>query len=195
MLAGLFSSAVTQRSSSVLLRPSACGKWDDLAKINARHWDTGYVVEGVSYASMMRQNLITSSRLYRTCNESSSLLENCFALGNWPLRPFPADVPCPFGDELCAVKEAVSIDTGYLNSRKHLGINAPQGDSIDFRRTLTCAPLITRGFSSDIAVDGNQITNGTEGQEFIGYNYGRNLHLSMFAPRLSFDRRNGSRFT
>lgn len=172
MLAGLFSSAVTQRSSSVLLRPIVCGSWKDLDPSSANTWENEDIVRSVDLASMSRQNLITSSRLYRTCNESSSLLEHCFALGDWPMSPSSTHVPCPFGSDLCSVKDAVSLDTGYLNSQFHLGINAPAGDSIDFRRVATCAPLHVRGFSSAVV--------SQDGQNVTGYYYGENLRLGTY---------------
>lgn len=180
MLAGLFSSAVTQRSSSVLLRPSVCGQWANLAEVTANHWDTKAVIEGVHFASMMRQGLITSSRLFRTCNESSSLQENCFALGNWPLWPSPTNVACPFGSELCAIDNAVIVDSGYLNSRSHLGINSPRGDSVNFRRTATCAPLRTAGLTSNVALRDDQGDVQVLDESFVGYNFGRNILLGMW---------------
>lgn len=138
------------------------------------------MIRSVDLVAMVRQNLITSSRLYRTCNESASTLKDCFALGDWPLRPSLVDVPCPFGGDICSINNAVSLDTGYLNTQKDLGINAPDADSIDFRKTTTCAPLKSHGYSSNVVVGNNQNDLPPAYQNYTGYFYGKNLRLGTW---------------
>jgi hypothetical protein len=48
--------------------------------------------------------------------------------------------PCPFAPEACS-QQAISFQSGEIDSNLHLGMNAPPSDSIQFYRSLTCAPI------------------------------------------------------
>lgn len=50
--------------------------------------------------------------------------------------------PCPFSPEICAVPKALEIDTGYVDSNYHLGINTPGDSRLTFRKVLTCVPTL-----------------------------------------------------
>lgn len=54
---------------------------------------------------------------------------------------------CPFDDKLClSLSDNLVLDTGYIESGKHLGFNAPQSDSFQYRMRTHCAPLRTEGY-------------------------------------------------
>ena len=48
--------------------------------------------------------------------------------------------PCPFQDGVCETA-AMTIDTGYVDSNDHLGINSPRQNRIQFRKLLSCAVI------------------------------------------------------
>ncbi|KAI1340968.1 hypothetical protein F5Y15DRAFT_422835 [Xylariaceae sp. FL0016] len=57
--------------------------------------------------------------------------------------------PCPFHDSLCrTTSKNIRLDTGFLDSHSHLGLNARQEDRIIWRNVLHCAPLVTEGYTS-----------------------------------------------
>ncbi|KAK3688995.1 hypothetical protein B0T22DRAFT_427069 [Podospora appendiculata] len=59
---------------------------------------------------------------------------------------------CPFKDGICRSENSnIRLDSGYIDSRDHLGLNAPQHQSIQVRRVFHCAPLHTEGYTSDVA--------------------------------------------
>lgn len=60
------------------------------------------------------------------------------------------DAPCPFASGMCRSSDGdnLRLDSGYLNSHGHFGINAPPGERILFRQVMQCAPLNTIGFES-----------------------------------------------
>jgi hypothetical protein len=47
---------------------------------------------------------------------------------------------CPFAQEMCT---ALQLDSGYLNSDRHLGMNAPPKDQLYFRIVTTWTPEST----------------------------------------------------
>lgn len=70
---------------------------------------------------------------------------------------------CPFEASMCKnASSNIVLDTGFLNSHEHFGVNAPPEERILTRSVLQCAPLVTEGFSS---ADGN----------YTAYNYGPQL--------------------
>jgi hypothetical protein len=46
--------------------------------------------------------------------------------------------PCPFQDTMCATP-AITIDTGFIDSHQHLGMNTAQQNRIQFRKLMSCA--------------------------------------------------------
>ncbi|KAK3317247.1 hypothetical protein B0T19DRAFT_488545 [Cercophora scortea] len=58
---------------------------------------------------------------------------------------------CPFKDGICRSENSnIRLDSGYIDSRDHLGLNAPKHHSIQIRRVFHCAPLRTEGYTSDV---------------------------------------------
>jgi hypothetical protein len=51
--------------------------------------------------------------------------------------------PCPFGGNRCILGQntAFRMQTAWLNSHEHFGINAPPKDRVEYRRTSTCSVL------------------------------------------------------
>ncbi|PHH78897.1 hypothetical protein CDD82_2769 [Ophiocordyceps australis] len=75
--------------------------------------------------------------------------------------------PCPFGGGICRSNTSnIELDTGYLNSHEHLGINFPPEKRILFRHVLKCAPLQTSGYFKHVNTPYGNITQ---------YHYGPNL--------------------
>lgn len=70
---------------------------------------------------------------------------------------------CPFAEGLCQSNANIRIDTGYIDSHEHLGLNAPSNERVIFRTVLQCAPLVTEGYTSSIS---------TSSENYTLYNYG-----------------------
>ncbi|KAH8900683.1 hypothetical protein GQ53DRAFT_815545 [Thozetella sp. PMI_491] len=83
-----------------------------------------------------------------------------------PRLPTKADYKagCPFQPGICRSNESnIILDTGYLDSHLHLGLNAPEQERFSMRTRLHCAPLITEGYKSSY-----QTSEGN----FTRYHYG-----------------------
>lgn len=57
-----------------------------------------------------------------------------------------SDAPCSFADSsLCISTNStpVTLDTGYLSSSAHFGVNTRREESILYRRVANCSPVTT----------------------------------------------------
>lgn len=82
---------------------------------------------------------------------------------------------CPFDESICRSNASnIRLDTGYIDTSKHLGVNAPANERILFRTILECAPLQTEGYSETIALSSGNYTRyyygpKTEGSQNFTY--------------------------
>lgn len=94
------------------------------------------------------------------------------------------DAPCPFSGGLCRSNTSnIKLDTGYIDSGEHLGINAPPGEKILFRSILQCAPLVTDGFSE---------SNASHTKYYYGQKIQFPENYTYTSPNLASQRYNGS---
>ncbi|KAH8883500.1 hypothetical protein GQ53DRAFT_882709 [Thozetella sp. PMI_491] len=100
------------------------------------------------------------------CYSSSS--PGMFDCSSFVTSRLPANIDthasCPFKEQVCRTKDSnIHLDTGYLDSDTHLGLNAPPDERFLFRHVFHCAPLVTEGHTSE--AKGNNIT-------YARYHYG-----------------------
>lgn len=56
---------------------------------------------------------------------------------------------CPFDKTICLSDDTnIIVDTGYLDSHEHFGLNAPESERFQYRRVLHCAPLTTVNYTA-----------------------------------------------
>ncbi|KAF3005233.1 hypothetical protein E8E14_003097 [Neopestalotiopsis sp. 37M] len=73
---------------------------------------------------------------------------------------------CPFASDICRDNSSnLILDSGYIDSHNHLGLNSPPDERILSRQVLHCAPIETAGYATSF-VDGND--------SYTRYNYGPN---------------------
>jgi hypothetical protein len=142
--AGIFTSAVTRipGNATIILGPS-CGGFD-LA------W---HEYDGLPQnIEKQLADVYAAATYVRQCYQQNV---SRLACGTYvqPRLPFTenTNASCPFSSGMCFFndKSAFSMDTGFLNSHHHFGINAPPKDRILYRRVTTCAPIHTRYFGVD----------------------------------------------
>jgi hypothetical protein len=86
---------------------------------------------------------------------------------------------CPFPSNVC-ITPAFSVDTGYIDSDYHLGINAPTFNRIRFRKKLICAPVNADNYTPGWTTEGpSQIfpwdPNLIPGAAYKFYNFGKEI--------------------
>ncbi|KAI0195885.1 hypothetical protein F4808DRAFT_474493 [Astrocystis sublimbata] len=151
-VAGGFSSQISSSAGTeVLLNGSACGMG-------------GEAKSALNYV----QQCYTNSTGLMDCNAYAT--ERIPTYVNY-------DSPCPFNTSICRTDSAnIHLDTGFVDSHHHLGVNAPQNERILSRQIVQCAPLMTNGY---------RMPNKEGGENYTLYDYGP-LLLSNGNPKYTY---------
>jgi hypothetical protein len=156
-IAGLFSSWVSStRGNEVLLEGSHCGLFGVDSDID-------------TYNNRFAQTTTGSADYAQRCYSSNASSTECptFAVPRLPYT-INRSAECPFEPSICQDQNLnVKIDTGYINSHDHLGINSPVKRRFLYRSITQCAPLKTEGYSDRI----NHTYESIE-REWIRFFYG-----------------------
>lgn len=154
-LAGGFSSRIsTTVGNQVLIDGSNCGFLAGSGPTKGT-WQTTKFTNAANYAQ----------QCYSSSNGSVSGVLDCTLFVTKDLDITVDDLaPCPFKNGICRSDDTnLLLDTGYINSDNHLGINAHPNEVIRIRNTLHCAPLVTEGHTS---------TRTTSTLNYTRYHYG-----------------------
>ena len=184
--AGVFVSRVTNNGNQVLLKEVACGLWADPFAFDPNlNFTPKSVLQqmefdvNANYVSAISSIYAANCYGYDSAAATNVPSPDCTANGRQLIKwSVDTETPCPFAPGMCANNLAVRLDTGYIDSHLHLGINAPPKDRVLFREVLECAPITTQGFSSglvDLADSGlppAEYEAGNYGAEYMYYNYG-----------------------
>lgn len=123
--------------------------------------DVSTLEQAMAADTILAKWIANSVNYVQQCySANSSGLSDCnyFAVSRIPAY-VDTQNPCPFQDTICKNASNIVLDTGFLNSHEHFGINAPADERILMRSVLECAPLVTEGYTIS---DGN----------FTAYDYG-----------------------
>jgi hypothetical protein len=164
VVAGGFSATISSSTGrEVLLGASKCG-W--IPFLSSQGPNTT-----VLFADQARRpsNLANYAQQCYSSEGSGSL--NCETFIN-PSLPYTTNTKasCPFQDSICKSKtDNLYIDSGFIDSNKHLGLNAPAEDNVRMRTTFHCAPMTTKSYSSSLQYKKSNYT---------GYHYGSFTELN-----------------
>ncbi|KAH8592278.1 hypothetical protein B0O99DRAFT_743763 [Bisporella sp. PMI_857] len=143
LTAGAFSSRVTSTDGEVLLR-GYCGLFDHRTPKLFMGWsdeDWSYVdaLFFSSYNGYRRCAAYTRACYSGAFKDSDVTVCNTFTV-QAIMSKVDRAAACPYQSGSCPFG-AIEIDSGMINSDKHLGINAPRKDQVDVRKIFTCAPI------------------------------------------------------
>lgn len=109
--------------------------------------------------------------LSQSINNAANYAQECYSnnpTGNFDCTNFVKkhlpgtmddQAECPFQDGMCRSDQSkLLLDSGYIDSREHCGLNTPDSQRIFFRTRLHCAPLNTAGFSENVSTPVNNYT-------------------------------------
>lgn len=171
-IAGIFSSQVSPDRTDFLLDSvnlSSCGSWNHPHIPNTTEtlsaWDTWAYVRSVlgnnlavSQAAITCMGMNSGSgdctpigrRLAKYSAEASGVnatMYNYTTILGSKVRLDDMSPSCPFTTGMCTDGVGFTLDSGYVDSYHHLGINSAETDRILFNDKLHCAPLTTDRFS------------------------------------------------
>ncbi|KAH7328400.1 hypothetical protein B0I35DRAFT_473119 [Stachybotrys elegans] len=117
------------------------------------------------YFPNLRRQLKRAAEYAQRCYESPTATDGCDTLIQPSLSMnITADAACPFDDSLCISQDAnIMVESGPIDSHKHLGINWPPEERFQLYHRMHCAPLVTDGHRSTY-----ESNNGT----YTRYQYG-----------------------
>ncbi|ETS78241.1 hypothetical protein PFICI_10303 [Pestalotiopsis fici W106-1] len=86
--------------------------------------------------------------------ESSGVLDcDRFVVKQLKTETIQTNRSCPFRGDICRSNNTnIRLDTGYIDSHDHLGLNTPPNERIAYRYVLECAPLKTEGYVSHVVL-------------------------------------------
>lgn len=144
-MASIFSARVTtETANEVLLKGTRCGSFDKW-KPNSRYLQL--TTAQPFYAERANRFLNYGMQCYTDRTRTDGC--NQFVRPRLPLS-VNRSISCPFPDDICKMPMGnLELDTGYINSHHHLGVNAPPKDRFEMRILQRCAPIKTKEYMSD----------------------------------------------
>jgi hypothetical protein len=154
-IAGGFSSSISSSAEEVLIKSTNCGfipsGWGNLT---------------LYYASNGRK-LTDAANYAQQCYGAKSLsIFGCdtFVTAHLPIAKIDTSYECPFKGDICRSADSnIRLDTGFIDSNHHFGINTQNSERFAYRYVVTCAPLKTEGYTSEYTVIN---------QTWVRYHYG-----------------------
>jgi hypothetical protein len=126
------------------------------------------IIRFVSFAASRLNNAANYAEQCYNNTGSGTLECNKFVTKALPTT-IDRNASCPFTSDICQKKEGnLRLDTGYIDSNDHFGLNAPSNQRFQWRYVMHCAP------NSDERVQFQFSDNGT----WVRYHYGESLVLS-----------------
>lgn len=141
------------------------------------------------YSDLESQNLLLPY-ISRQSNTAANYAQQCygtntsgiFDCGTFVTARIPSSVDnqtaCPFAKGMCRGDTSLRLDTGYIDSHEHLGLNAPFDERVIFRNVFQCAPIVTEGFTSNTSTSAGNFTAYYYGPDMYGDNYTYNASVS-----------------
>jgi len=140
---GVFSSRVVSAGDEVLVRSDVCGWVGNSLNLAAELNGTQLIDTSIAEYTFGKWAGVQSLNYARKCYNATHDVGACRSYAVPYIDSVSAtNAPCPFSDKICALKEGVQVDTGFLDSSRALGINSPESSRIRFRKTLTCVPTL-----------------------------------------------------
>ncbi|KAK0720238.1 hypothetical protein B0H67DRAFT_180194 [Lasiosphaeris hirsuta] len=147
--ASIFSSRIFEVGDEVLLRGDNCstqGTYLQFADKESDPYDTYIIPHQVVRTTQIENAANYALQCYGSAG-GTELDCGTFVQKRLPLTA-QMNATCPFNSTLCKTQDKnMILDTGFLDSNDHFGINAPPKDRFLYRRVMHCAPLVTEGHS------------------------------------------------
>ncbi|TRX96980.1 hypothetical protein FHL15_002286 [Xylaria flabelliformis] len=162
---GLSSQISTAVGTEVLIKSLNCGS------LNLTNFTAS---DGITSTTLLQ--LVQGPRLAEKANNAANYAQQCYSIGaagtlsceRFVTKAIGSikdhNTACPFEQKMCRSPSTnLRVDSGFINSHKDLGLNAPPQDRFLARYVLHCAPITTTNYTSQI---------NTSVGNFTVYHYG-----------------------
>jgi hypothetical protein len=175
--AGVLSARVASSNSEVLVRGSGCGFWSSRAQTGS---PDDFVAQA-AYRANLAEDSDLASTMASTCQKNSSITSGCVSYAPKKVQWTTAtNIPCPFDAKICYQNTTVRLDSGFVDSLVHLGMNAPKKDRVLYRKVAECTPLVYDGYVQDWHDMNGTIFRAGEVNEEIVQTHPGELFLEWF---------------
>ena len=192
ILAGTFSSNLTNAGQTVLSRSLYCGGFAaPYVSASQNNLNTSSVESYALSVQMIEQrehDLALAQDYANECYMSQPadyMSSNCNTFQKSRLNyTVSYDAPCPFDAKVCLPgTPAISFDTGLLDSRSDFGINSDDDSRIYYRKITQCAVLNDPGYTSGWVNESLDVQTAYAyyGPAADGYNTSYTFQTSNFA--------------
>jgi hypothetical protein len=150
--AAFFSSRLLRPTDYVLAQSDTCGWLADGELTHDRIYSADVKNQQsdslwVAAVWTLEKSLEYTMACYESQSNEYSSLCSAYAQARIPSTP-AKDSPCPFGHDACSAP-AIRIDSGLIESGRHLGISSPPGETVAMRKMTTCAPVSLAKYESE----------------------------------------------
>ncbi|KAI0552065.1 hypothetical protein F4679DRAFT_572014 [Xylaria curta] len=137
----------TTAESEVLIKSANCGRIiPDIGSDNAT-----LVAEAINNAA--------NYALQCYSNRSTGIIDCGRFITKNIVGHIDTQANCPFSNSICRVGSAnLRVDSGFIDSHDHFGLNSHRSERILTRHVFHCAPIKTAGFSSQLTTSFGDIT-------------------------------------
>ena len=174
-LAGVFSSQILGAGDQVLSRSPFCGVYNNTYYYSMPRFDA---MGGAVTNHRLNEFYANNQDRYQ---QSQQYVQFCSNGGTACREQQQESIPwdwkvesgCPFESQVCSpdLNRSFSIDTGLISSHRHLGLNAPEKDRMQYRKLTTCTILNDAKYISDWK--NIPATNSTPAKRVVDAYYGR----------------------
>lgn len=174
-LAGGYSSQISSvTGNEVLIKGDKCGV------LGQSPGNINYTTS-LAYSSWLATALAGAADYVQQCyaNQGATIFDcNKYVVQRLPTESSDGNFSCPFVSDICRDNSKnLRLDTGYLDSNDHLGLNTPPHQRFAWRKVLSCAPLKTHGYKSSHIHYNNT---------FIDYHYGNAIAPSDMSVNYTY---------
>ena len=166
LAAGFSSKISTAVGNEVLITGSSCGVVDDDLDSLIEHKE--------KLLNPYKSRKLQSSGTYAQQCYSPDLADSQYCTTYVPKSinsTVVANASCPFDKEMCRTQSSnFIVDSGYLDSHEHFGLNAPASQRFQYRRVVHCAPLTTENYTMQRNVSSDRSYTGYMFGPMIGKN-------------------------
>ena len=165
----VFSSQVSGAASNLrLIQSPQCGYWEPDPGDPSEVFSWG----ARAFASKVASDVATASRYARACYTGNRTSAQCGVLPTAALLWKAYDTTCPFNDvSACGAGQAISMETGLIDSQVHLGINTPPEHRLTLYKNASCAPVSVEPFATYQSLSANDTPTDIE-YGIWTYNFG-----------------------
>ncbi|KAF2967835.1 hypothetical protein GQX73_g5752 [Xylaria multiplex] len=125
----------------------------------------------LAYANVTAQNFRSGAYYAEQITSAANYAQQCYSRGGGGLLDCNRFVTkqiignvdrhaaCPFRSDLCRHNSSnIRIDSGYLSSYDHFGLNTSPDRRLLWRHVYHCAPMATTGYTSQINTSSGELT-------------------------------------